>query len=647
MKINNSIRLVTKIYLLALTFFSIFRIILFLTELDRVHFEDTSIITIFQSFLMGVRFDIVISGYIMFLPALLLLIAEINGLRTKVIKTFCFYWTLILFSTSFLISAADIPYFNQFYDRFSIGAFEWIENFSFVFSMILQEPKYFGILIPFALLEVLFFIILRKMFNKNRKNINTNIYTNILTSILFLAVLFLGIRGRVQTKSPIRIGTAYFSDNPFLNKLGLNPVYTLMRSYLDSRSSKNAQLNLIDINTATRNVQKYLNIKTPQYKSSPIARRIIPDSISQTNPNIVIVIMESMSAANMKRHGNTTNITPFLDSLANNSIYFENIYTAGKHTFNGIFGTLFSFPALYRRHSMKQMSKYNGLSSVLKNKGYSTTYFTTHDGQFDNVEGFLRANDFQHIITQSDYPASEVKTTLGVPDDYMFRYAIPVINKMAKSNKPFFTALMTTSNHGPYYIPDYYHPNTTNLNDQIIEYSDWSLKQFITMASKEKWFNNTIFVFVADHGIPFDASYSISLNYFHSPLIIYAPELLSTKRVYSQIGSQLDVFPTLLGLLKKPYINNTMGIDLLNKKRKYTIINDDDKIGILDTTYFCIMKNKGTDLELYKYRTKDKTNYFSQDKKRASEMAEFAKSYMQLYQSMILKKETSIKEVSE
>ncbi len=195
--------------------------------------------------------------------------------------------------------------------------------------------------------------------------------------------------------------------------------------------------------------------------------------------------MESMSAAKMERHGNTKHLTPFLDSLSHNSYYFENIYTAGIHTFNGVFSTLFSFPAIYRQNPMKEstMFKYNGIGHTLRKNGYSTTYFTTHDGQFDNIEGFLRANDFENIITLADYPSEEAKTTLGVPDDFMFEFSMPVIDKLYKENKPFFVAFMTASDHGPYYLPDYFKPKNQNIKDQMVEYADWSLRKLVSLAS--------------------------------------------------------------------------------------------------------------------------------------------------------------------
>jgi len=541
------------------------------------------------------------------------------------------------------VSTADIPYFNQFYDRFSVGAFEWMESYKIVISMIFQEPKYFLFIIPFILLQTVFYIFLKKIFEQENETQKINFFLNTFVSLIFLAIVFLGIRGRIEEKSPIRIGTAYFSSNSFLNKLGLNPSFILIRSYLDSKDEDNRVVKFMDDKLAIEIVQKNLGITKAQY-NSPIARDVQPDKLLSVQPNVVLIIMESMSAAKMKRHGSAEELTPFLDSLSNNSIYFENIYTAGKHTFNGIFSTLFSFPALYRQHSMKTNNQYNGISTSLLNNGYSTTYFTTHDSQFDNIEGFLRSNNFQNVISQSDYPVSEVKTTLGVPDDFMFRFSIPKINELAEKENPFFVTFMTTSDHSPFYVPEYFQPKAKAIESQIVQYADWSLQQFIQLASKEAWFNNTIFVFVADHGAAIDAKYDIPLNYFHTPLIIYAPEIFMANEVHEKIGSQIDVYPTVMGLIKQKYVNNTLGIDLLKEERKFTIINDDDKVGILDTDYLCIMKNNGAKLELYKYKEQDKSNYFDQEKEKALEMADYAKSNIQVHQIMISKGKTTLKD---
>lgn len=636
---GHNVFIILKTYLLVLSIFSIFRVILFLTELGRLDFDTVGTWTIIQAFIMGVRFDAVITGYFMSVPAIVLLVFEILNYSNAKVKKFLFYWVFVFFTITFIVSAADIPYFSQFYDRFSIGAFEWFDNLDFVFSMIIQEPKYSLVAIPFLILDVLFFFLLKKIFSSDLGGRKLSFGLNIALALFVWAVMFLGIRGRIAKKSPIRIGTAYFSDNAYLNKLGLNPVFTLMRSYFDSLDSSNDDVQLMDSGLAIQKVQGYLGITNPLY-NSPIARRVTPDTSLVSKPNVVVIIMESMSAAKMGRHGNTKGLTPFLDSLSHNSIYFDNVYSAGKHTFNGIFSTLYSFPAIYRKHSMKTIVEHNGISQTLLKNGYSTTYFTTHDSQFDNVEGFLRGNGFQNIVSQKDYPFEEVKTTLGVPDDYLFRHAIPILNEKAKQKEPFFATFMTASDHGPFYIPPYFTPKNEEVRDQIVEYADWSLRKFITMSKKEEWFDNTIFVFVADHGAPLVASYDIALNYFHTPLIIYAPKLFKEKKTYSNIGSQIDIYPTVMGLLKYPYINNTLGVDLLKEKREYVVINDDDKIGVLDSSYFCVIKNER--LLLHKYRNKDVKDYFEENKTKAKEMETFGKASVQLYQDMLHKKSTRL-----
>ena len=639
MKKFGSIRLLLKTYALVLSVFFVFRCILFLTELDRIDFQEVSMLTIIQAFIMGIRFDTVISSYILILPALVLLVMEILNKRSRLIKAILFYWVAIFFTIAFIISTIDIPYFNQFFSRLSVGALAWIDSFGFVFKMIAQEPKHLMVAIPMLILLYVFYKRLRKIFRTELTKNEAHIFLKITCSVLFLGLMFVGIRGRVQKKSPIRVGTAYFSNHAFLNQMGLNPTFTLLRSYLDSQSKKNASIQLMDDQEAIAKVQKALGISNPNLYNSPIARQVIPDSIHSNQPNIVLVMMESMSASKMKRHGNTRNLTPFLDSLSHKSIYFENIYTSGKHTFNGVFSTLFSFPAIYRQHSMKNMNSFHGFSNVLRKKGYSTTYFTTHDGQFDNVEGFLKANDFENVYTDSDYPLSENKTILGVPDDFMFEFSLPILNDLHAENKPFFVSFMTTSDHTPYYIPEYFEADNEEKKYQIVEYADWSLRKLVQMCSKETWFDNTIFIFVADHGVPISAPYDISLDYHHSPLLFYSPKLIQNPQSHQQIGGQIDVFPTLMGLLKQPYINNTLGIDLLKEQRPFIFINDDDKIGVLNDSLFLIMKNK-QEPKLYKYRNSNTTDFSKDFPEIINDMEDYTKANLQTYQYMLLNKET-------
>ncbi len=628
-----------KIYLLLISSFTFFRILLFITNWDKVVNSDGGIdwINILFSFFMGLRFDIVVSGYILVLFYLVLTLVDISGKKINFIVSLLFYYLLIVISLALIISAADIPYFKQFYSRISITALQWIDNPAFVFNMIIQEPRYYLIAAPLLVVLITLYKILKRIFKSyNRSNFaRPRIGFHILISILFFLLMLLGIRGRIEIKSPIRIGTAFFCNNSFLNQAGLNPIFTFLTSYLDKINPENKYLNLMNDELAIQNVQKYLNIKSSGFES-PIARLVKPEKLSEAKPNVVIVMMEAMSAAKMGRYGNPDNLTPFLDSLALQGLCFDNIYTAGIHTYNGVFSTLFSYPALARQHPMKasNMLKYNGIASTLKQFDYQKIYFTTHDGQFDNIEGFLYHNDFDKVYTKSDYPEEKILSTLGVPDDYLFDFVNSKLDAADFQKKPFLAAVLTASDHGPYIIPDYFKPKPNEITDQIIEYADWSIRKFISAAKNKSWFENTIFVFIADHGAALSPTYEMPLNYHHSPLIFYAPGILPEPKAYSHIGGQIDVFPTIMGLLRFPYTNNTLGIDLLNETRPYVYFSADDKYGILGDSLFLIVNDQAKE-SLFKYKNENINDYINEYKQSANEMKNYAFSNLQTAQYII------------
>lgn len=629
-------------YILGIMSFSLFRLILFFTQCDQLDNipEAERWIVMLKSFIMGVRFDTVVSGYILIVPLVMLSITSFFKTFQKLQYKIIFGYLSITYTLSFLICAIDIPYFNHFFARFSAVAFNWTDDSSFIVNMVFQEFKFWGISIPFVIISALFIWSLHKivtmLVKKDENTAKKNSYLiAIVMSVLTILLTLIGIRGRLESKSPIRVGTAFFSQYTFPNQLGLNPVFTLIRSSLNSMKKENQKIHFMDEKQAFENVRKYLKIKNPITDISPIARKIQGDSI-QKKANVIIVIMESMSAAKVGAMGAPGALTANLDTIARNGLLFKNIYTAGMHTFNGTFSTLFSFPALKQRHPMKAvtMLKYAGISTILKKAGYRTVYFTTHDSQFDNAGGFLTANDFDKIVSQKDYPSNKVNSALGVPDDYLFEYSIPVLNELHNTGQPFLAALLTASDHGPYIIPEYFKPKSEEIKKQIVEYADWSIAKFLKLASKEKWFDNTLFVFIADHGAPIDVKYDIPLNYHHSPLIMYSPKLIDSAESFDCIGGQIDVFPTIMGRLGMPYLNNTFGIDLLRETRDYIYFCADDKIGILDKDFYLIIREDGHK-SLYRHSEGDTKDLARKYPDKAREMENYVKSMMQAGQSLV------------
>lgn len=640
----SSLKFIFKLYFLSIAVFFVFRLILLILESNHLENipNNEKVSLIFQSLFMGYRFDTVITCYLLALPTFLLFVFHQVNLKQKHFFTPLKYYLIIVFSVSFLISGIDLTYFHHFFSRFSVAGLQWADDTTFMFKMIFQEFDFWWVIFPIVIAIFLYIKLLNRITSKWKESIPNQQLNSpprtptVLISLLVLALLFLGIRGRFESKSPIRVGTAYFSNYAFINQLGLNPVFTFLRSYLDAQKNKEQTIQILDDKIAIQNTQNYLNTSGID-SISPIARQITPDSINQNPPNVVLVIMESMSANKMGRYGNPDNLTPFLDSIATQGICFDNVFSAGTHTFNGIYSTIFSMPALFTKHPMKGVSipKLNGIGTVLKQHGYSTSYFTTHDDQFDNVGGFLKGNDFELIISQQNYPSEKVESTLGVPDDYMFEFAINEINQLHQKQQPFLSVMMTASDHGPYTIPEYFKPKQPDdVKKQIVKYADWSIKKFIDLAKQQTWFENTIFAFIADHGAFMDADYDVPLSYNHVPFIIYAPQLIIEHQQLQNYGGQIDVFPTLMHLVGLPYINNTLGVDLFNENRPFMYFCNDDKMGVINEEYFYIYR-KTSASSLYRYKENDRKDYIDNFTEQAERMKTYGISNMQTAQYLV------------
>lgn len=622
-------------YIIAICFFFVFRLAILPLNIESVReilSEEGGLMLLFKAFFMGFRFDTLISCFVLSPFLISLILAYYLNIKNRIFYKINHYALVVLFSLCFAICCMDIPYFKYFFTRFNVQAFTWIDSPLFVFKMISQEPSYIVYFFIFVAIITLYsWLMFRnyKMFlgniKSNKATENRTAKTYILNSLLFILLIglcFLGMRGRIEKKSPMKVGTAYFSNNPLINQMGLNPNFTLIKSIEEKSKQDNKPLDLMDKNEA----KAFVNQEFIRMKSSSNKREVVLGK----KTNVVLVIMEAMGTCNIGHFGNTQNLTPNLDNLINNSVSYENVYTAGIHTYNGVYSTLFGQPALMHKHSMNLTiipKIEGGLPNVLKENGYSTLYFTTHDDQFDNIGGFLSANGVERIVSVKDYPKDEVKSTLGVSDHVMFNRAIEEINSLDKT-KPFFATLLTSANHGPYIFPENItlKPKSKDIKDKMIEYSDWAIGRFIENAKKFPWFENTIFVFIADHGAyKGKADFELPLSYHHTPFFIYSPSKLKPKKV-ENIGLQIDVAAMISSYLGIEN-NKTLGIDFETYPRLYGYFSADDKLGVIDDEYYYIWNKNGTEY-LYKYKTSDKTNYINQKRDKAKQMKKYAFSML-------------------
>jgi len=545
------------------------------------------------AFVRGLWFDNVAVCYVLLLPLVAVAFCAVTGRGRRSVLRPVGVWTGTGGALLLTASAANVPYFCYFSKVLNSSVWQWFAYPSQTAGMLLGEASWTKFVVGGVASIAVLAVVLRALRLRTLRGLPAEVppsgvrLRGLAVWLPLLGLCVLGMRGRTGY-NPIKVSAAYYCDNALLNQLGVNPAFALLQTTLDDRRKENRTLRLMRADRAVRNVQRMLG-RTGLPGISPLAREVRAKGAAR-RLNVVLVLMESMSARLMGRFGHGGRLTPVLDSLFGRGLSFANCYSAGNHTNHGLYATLWSFPSILKRNAMKgsNVPLYDGLPSVLRKQGYRTLFFMTHEAQYDNMNAFLRTNGYEEIFSQEDYPRKEVVNHFGVPDDYLFRYALPVLDERAASGRPFFATLLTISNHPPYVIPADLHPRSGRPEEQIVEYADRSIGRFMAAAARRPWFRNTIFVFLGDHGKNLgEGGYEIAESFNHIPLIFYAPGLIAPE-MRTDFAGQVDVAPTLLGLLNVSYVQNNFGIDLTRERRPAIFYTADNVVAARNERYLYI-----------------------------------------------------------
>ncbi|OMQ09026.1 alkaline phosphatase family protein [[Flexibacter] sp. ATCC 35103] len=356
------------------------------------------------------------------------------------------------------------------------------------------------------------------------------------------------------------------SKNVFVNELQANGLY---KFYLAFQNNKLDYFKFYKTLPAEK-AYSILKQQFPAISGENTNRTISGDSL-EDHKNVVLITIESYSAEFMKMYGNKQNITPFLDSLAQKSTQFTNLYAAGNRTVRGLEAVTLCLPPTAGESVVKREDNKNKFSTgaIFKDKGYNVKFMYGGDAFFDNMQDFYSGNGYE-IIDKSSFKPEEItfSNVWGVCDEDMYNKAIKIMNTEAKENKPFFNHIMTVSNHRPFTYPNNKIdiPGDIKSRDGGVKYTDYALRKFFAMASKQPWFKNTVFVIVADHCASSAGKTQLPLDKYRIPAFIYSPDLKPVK--HNQLMSQIDLMPTLFGLLHFSYESKFFGQDILKPDYK-------------------------------------------------------------------------------
>jgi phosphoglycerol transferase MdoB-like AlkP superfamily enzyme len=433
-------------------------------------------------------------------------------------------------------------------------------------------------------------------------------------------VLLLGIHGKFS-QYPLRWSDAFASGNPFAAAVALNPVL----NFFDTLGFKQVAYDEKAVRDGYPQMAEYLGVTKPDAQALNFRRDVPPKpNALQGKPNVVLVLLESFSAYKTTVFNNPLDPTPRFAELARTGVLFTHFFTAHSGTARGVFATITGIPDV----AVADTSSRNPLSvdqhTIINSfTDYEKFYFMGGSTTWANVRGVLKNNIEGLHLYEEDHFTSPHNDVWGISDKNLFLETNQVLREQTK---PFFAVIQTAGNHRPYTIPaedqdfiisdigeDKLKPNGFFANDEFnaFRYMDYSIGKFIDAAKQEKYFDNTVFVFLGDHGITGNSGAhmppawtDLRLTTGHTPFLLYAPKLLSPAR-HEQPGQQVDVLPTVAGLFNFNYTNTTLGRDLLapqfdGKRNSFIIYHSDGpEIALLNNDNYLTMQADGSKARLY------------------------------------------------
>lgn len=514
----------------------------------------------------GFILDFVTGLYACLPLALFLTLMPRRRLRGRVTRYFVAGMSMLYLFGLLYLGVAEVVFFDEFNSRFNNVAVDYLVHPKEVFVNIRDTYPLKTVLaftVTGALL--LFYFLRRRFLDGLQQPVGWRPRAQL--ALAYLTPLL--IAASAASNDVTRV-----SDNRILNEIAGNGVYAFGHALANNESDYDQLYARIDEHDAFARLRRQMTQDNARFRASDdpadIARSVRAAGAGRPM-NVVVVLEESFGAQFVgSLHPEGPSMTPEFDRLAAEGLYFTNIYSTGNRTVRGIEATLTGLPPMPARSVVKRTSGVNlfSLPSVLKAKGYQTAFIYGGRAYFDNIRNFSLNNGFDRVIDQNDFRKISYTTIWGVCDEDIFDNALVEFDRMHANGKPFFATVLTVSNHSPFTYPK--GRIAENPDEQrrtfAIKYADYAIGRFIRDAKRHPFFDNTLFVFLGDHGARVYGSQEIPLTSYEIPVLMYAPKLIAKGRRVDQLGSQMDVPPTILGMLGMDYESRFFGHDLLRMK---------------------------------------------------------------------------------
>lgn len=593
-------RWVLRLLLSYLLAFSLMRLLTFVTFRP----SDTSFADVIPSFLLGIRYDF---RWVCIILTPLLIIGSFPRFSPFLAKRNKQIWIAYLAIVSCLLLfffGADFGHFDYVDTRLNASALNFIEDFAISMRMLWQSYPMFWIFIGLSLTGYLLYRALHR--SHKRVDYTKEVAFKPARTIWLTSLFVIGICAYNPAR-PLKWSDAFKLGDNFKANLALNPLQNFFATlkfrepFVDDGRAK-LQFDVMKKTLGLPADAPVLNFQRKAvFEKKPLQM------------NVVLVLMESFSMYKSSTGGNELNTTPYFQQLSKEGLFFERCFSPHFGTARGVFALLTGIPDVQlSKFSTRNESALNQHTIINAFNDYEKFYFIGGNSEFNNFKGMLASNvNSLHLFEEGMYKSPKFNVW-GISDKDLFKESVEVLNK---EQKPFFSIIQTADNHRPFVIPeeDRKYISTKLIDEELLRkngfdsqkeyeaflYSDYCIQQFMENAKKQSWFSNTLFVFIGDHGVKGNAQASYPaawteerLTDEHVPLLFYAPSFIKPENRTDAV-SQVDVLPTIAGLLHQPYTNATLGRDLLRKEHgqdfAFIIHHDEAKIGLVNNDYYYIL----------------------------------------------------------
>lgn len=558
--------------------FSLTRTILLLTHLDEAGGGALSV------FGIGLLYDL---GFLAFaaLPlGLYLLLCPPALWRRRGHRWFLRGLLTVSLFVMLFVSVAEWLFWDEFGVRFNFIAVDYLVYSDEVLNNVLESYPIGTLLSILALLAIGLGFALRKPFTAALNAPLPSVRERVFNALGLLVVAVLSLHLLSQDAPRAQGGNAY------QNELASNGPYQFFAAFRNNELDYTQFYSSHTPDVVARQIRAELSEPNARFigHDPQDIRRMIDNPGTARTPNIVLVTIESLSAKYLGSNGDKRDLTPNLDALRKQSLYFNNFYATGTRTDRGLEAITLAIPPTPGRSIVKRIGRESGFASLgqqLRAVGYDSVFVYGGRGYFDNMNAFFSGNGYR-VVDQSSVDEAEIhfKNAWGMADEDLYKQTLKLADADYARQQPFLLQLMTTSNHRPYTYPDNrIDIKSGNGRDGAVKYTDYAIGQFLDQARQKPWFDNTIFVFVADHTAGSAGKEDLPIANYQIPLFIYAPKLIEPGE-NAHLASQIDLAPTLLGLLNMDYQSTFFGRNLLqdNPLPARVVVGNYQHLGLFD-----------------------------------------------------------------